>query len=262
MPLPDSPRIIYQKNPLDKVVCQLRFPPILKIDSEVPSAFQDRIRNTFPLYLEKTAYEQEIFIGPGIASPQPGIQQFNSTPTKQYIFLSADKSCHVVLTRTFVSLSVKDYKKWEEFRKNLENPFNALIDIYKPPFFTRIGLRYIDIIDRSRLGLVGTDWKELLKPHLLGFLATELEKEVNSFNNTYVVGLEDGNSQFRMAASYARNSINNEQCVMIDSDFYTPKRLDPVDVFEKLDFLHKRASRLIKWIITDKLHSAMEPIEI
>jgi hypothetical protein len=46
---------------------------------------------------------------------------------------------------------------------------------------------------------------------------------------------------------------------MIDNDFHHPKRLRVDDLREKLDFLHERATRLIRWIITDKLHKAMEP---
>jgi uncharacterized protein (TIGR04255 family) len=52
MPFPDSPRAIYRMNPLDHVICQLRFPPILMIDSKPPNEFQDAIRKEYPLYYE------------------------------------------------------------------------------------------------------------------------------------------------------------------------------------------------------------------
>src|SRR5256885_3722562 len=46
---PDSPRVIYGKAPLTAVICQLRFPPILRIESTVPADFQERVRTQFPL---------------------------------------------------------------------------------------------------------------------------------------------------------------------------------------------------------------------
>src|SRR5713226_162290 len=52
MPFPDSQRVIYDRNPLEEVVCQVKFPPILKIDSAAPAAFQDEIRGTYPLLQE------------------------------------------------------------------------------------------------------------------------------------------------------------------------------------------------------------------
>jgi uncharacterized protein (TIGR04255 family) len=50
MPFPESQRVIYRKNPLGEVICQLKFPTILQIKAEVPSKFQERIRSDFPLY--------------------------------------------------------------------------------------------------------------------------------------------------------------------------------------------------------------------
>jgi hypothetical protein len=43
-PFPESERIIYAKNPLESVICQLRFPAILKISSEPPVEFQETLR--------------------------------------------------------------------------------------------------------------------------------------------------------------------------------------------------------------------------
>ena len=48
MPFPDVERVIYNENPLDRVICQLRFAPILKIDTEIPAEFQERIRIDYP----------------------------------------------------------------------------------------------------------------------------------------------------------------------------------------------------------------------
>ena len=61
MPFPDSERVIYQRNPLLEVICQLRFPSILRIDSEAPAVFQERVRKEYPMYQE--ALRHELFIG-------------------------------------------------------------------------------------------------------------------------------------------------------------------------------------------------------
>ena len=55
MPFPKKDRIIFTKNPLTDVICQLRFPSILKIDTEVPAKFQDKIRDVFPNFTESSA---------------------------------------------------------------------------------------------------------------------------------------------------------------------------------------------------------------
>jgi uncharacterized protein (TIGR04255 family) len=53
MPFPDAPRVIYEKNPLETVICQLRFPAILQISATPPVAFQDSVRKVYPLFQEK-----------------------------------------------------------------------------------------------------------------------------------------------------------------------------------------------------------------
>jgi uncharacterized protein (TIGR04255 family) len=54
MLFPDVPRVIYEVNPLEEVICQLRFLPVLKIDTEPPAGFQEEIRAEYPLYESKS----------------------------------------------------------------------------------------------------------------------------------------------------------------------------------------------------------------
>jgi len=261
MPFPEKHRVSYGKNPLDKVICQLRFPPILKIDAELPSAFQEFIRMDYPLYSEKVTFQQEIAIGIKPHDPQEMIRRFtNPSSTKNHEFCSQDRSCRINLTRTSLSMSITKYACWEDFIRKFKNVYDAFLSLYPPPFFIRIGLRYIDIIDRSKLGLTDVNWNELLQPYFLGLLAkVEIEKNVKSFNNIYELNLLDNESFLKMSTSFVQNAKTGEKCFMVDSDFNTPKRTDPNNVFSKLEFLHVRANRLIQWIITEKLHNALEP---
>ncbi|MCX6020148.1 MAG: TIGR04255 family protein, partial [Chloroflexi bacterium] len=50
MLFPDSERVIYGRNPLVEVICQIRFPTILRISEGNLSDFQDKIRIEYPLY--------------------------------------------------------------------------------------------------------------------------------------------------------------------------------------------------------------------
>src|SRR5579863_5852318 len=99
-PLPIEPRIIYDKNPLEFVICQLRFPSILKIETELPSAFQEVIRETFPLFNELRS------------NPNVGIDLSKLLGTnlpiaipRTYQFTSSDSNWEVTLTRESLALS-------------------------------------------------------------------------------------------------------------------------------------------------------------
>ena len=263
MPFPDAKRVLYGKKPLDRVVCQLRYPPILRIDSEVPAAFQDSIRSDYPLYNEKVEFQQEIVAGPGAQlSPEVVKQLTKTSVTKNHEFSSEDGGWKINLTRTFLSISTSRYERWEEFTERFRSSYNALLGIYKPPFFGRIGLRYVDIFERSKLGLKDVSWTELLQPYFLGLLSSSVAKNVRSSETVYEVNLLDGESIVRIAASLVQNMQSSEECYLVDSDFHTLKRTPPDKAFERLGFLHQRATRLIRWMIQDRLHNAMEPREI
>ncbi|MCI0616001.1 TIGR04255 family protein, partial [bacterium] len=220
MPFPEVKRVIYKKNPLDQVVCQLRFPPILKIDADIPAEFQDRLRGDFPNYAETSEWKVEL--SPKIKGQIPAellTQMLQSSSGKNYEFASEDGLWKINLTRTFIALTANEYERWEKFKEKLAIPFNALADIYSPAYFSRVGLRYVDVIKRSVLNLDGVSWTELLQPYILGVLsAPDLDNLVHHFENRYEIGLSDRESIVRMITRFVEDEKNGEICYMIDND--------------------------------------------
>lgn len=256
MPFPAVERVIYKKNPLEKVICQLRFPPILIIDSELPAKFQDLIREEYPHYEENIEVQQEISTDLNSGSLNP---MSNITRNKNHVFVSEDGQWQINLTRTFISLSTTNYVRWEDFKAKFEKPLNALIKVYRPPYFTRIGLRYVDVFCRSVLGLNGCEWRELIKPQFLGLLDSEVRESVDAFTSQCEVVFDDKVSRVRIVTDIVKKAENNEDCFMLDSDSYTPSIVNTDDAISQMDYIHKRSSRLIRFVIKDKLHDGMEP---
>ena len=46
----DYQRYQYARSPLVEVICQLRFPAILAINTKEPAEFQEAVRRSFPRY--------------------------------------------------------------------------------------------------------------------------------------------------------------------------------------------------------------------
>lgn len=262
MLFPEAQRVIYKKNPLDQVICQVRFPSILKIDTEIPAEFQDRIRSEFPNFSETSELKLEI---PRSAKGQEiplellrGAQQ--SLSTKNYEFISEDNLWKINLTRTFLALTSNKYERWEKFKDKLPTPLNALVEIYAPIHFSRLGLRYIDVIRRSSLGLSDTSWSDLLQPYILGILdSPTISKHVQYFENRYEIRLSEQKDSVTLNTKFVTHVNDGEVCYMIDVDFYNTGKVPIGSAIEKLDYFNKHASRLLRWCITDRLHQAMEP---
>jgi len=245
------------------VICQLRFPPILRIESS-PADFQDMVRNEFPDFVQTS---EVLAVGPSPFVAQIPVQMAshisNLTKTVNYEFASEDGAWKTNLTRDFVSLSASSYRHWETFREKLQVPLHALIAVYKPRRFSRIGLRYVDVIQRSTLDLDDVSWSELLQPQVLGILGSpDVANSVRAFRSSYELALENDQDSVRIVTSFWKNTENGETCYVIDSDFFTSQPTPLEGASEKLEYFNVRASRLIRWCITERLHSAMEPTNI
>ena len=266
MPFKEAVRVIYQKNPLVEVVCQLRFPRILSINETLPAEFQERIREIYPLFEMTTEQQQQVTIDAVADDAEPIPRLVQVEKTKNYKFSSADGVWRVNLTSTFFALSTSSYTTWDDFLSRLYDPFNALIELYKPAFFERIGLRYIDAFRRQHLGLADTPWNELIEPFALGFLSNrDIMDEVKGFSSIGEIDIGNGAlARINTTLGYVgsidtqMNTGNPELSFIVDSDmFYGKKTIE--QAFPSLDSLHGTSTKLIRALITDKLHEAMEP---
>jgi uncharacterized protein (TIGR04255 family) len=126
---PPSPRVIYQHAPLTQVICQLRFPLLLRIESEPPADFQERIRHLFPL-LER--------IQPQIPELPPEVARIMdiaiSSAKSEYAFRREDGSATLSLGPEHISLTTTTYKCWEEFSACFGPALDALVELYRPSF--------------------------------------------------------------------------------------------------------------------------------
>ena len=255
---PDSPREIYTNTPTVQVICQLRFPSLLSIESKPPVDFQERIRDHFPL-LERTGGSLPAEIPPEIAKlvqPQIG--------TSGYQFLTQDRASTVTLEPSSLALTTTNYTQWEHFRDELRLPLAALNEIYRPSFFSRVGLRYQDAIDRAKLGLHDTPWSALLNPDILGELAlpqfeTNLEDLVN---RAIRVKIPDGSGSMVMRHGLGNLQGREQSCYMIDMDFFTEQQTEVTNAEPALNHFNVMVGQAFRWCISDTLRVALDPREL
>jgi uncharacterized protein (TIGR04255 family) len=253
MTFPASERVIYSTNPLEEVICQLRFPPILRIDSDVTD-FQEAIRAEYPFYSE----EQLALPGlpPQILELMKAAPASGPKPAKR--FGSADERWTVSITREFVALQTTQYTRWEEFRQRLRGVLDISERIFRPAFYTRVGLRYRDVIRRPALAVNTLSWSQLLQPHIAGELSTEIAPNVKELLHVSLIALsEHGNVRLRHGLSEPNEG--SEPSYTIDADFFSVDRTELTDVNDRLDYFNREAARLFRWCIDDRLHAAMGP---
>lgn len=253
-------RCIYKNNQLGEVICQLRFPEILTIETNVPAQFQEAIRHQFPRY----SVRQEA-PAPKLTGTPGNIRLENQPKSNNYQFVSADGRWRVNLTSKFISLACSRYTTWEEFAAMLDKPLVAFIQTYRPAFFERVGLRYLNFISRSALGLQGTPFRELIQPQYLGLLADEDVIEANSSRNSLDAELAiRGGCRAKIHAGpglVKRNGQQDQEIkFVLDLDLYMAGNIPVNHSAGALQTLHGQADSIFRGAITDTLHDAMEPV--
>jgi uncharacterized protein (TIGR04255 family) len=258
MPFPEPERVIYDKNPLHEVVCQLRFPTILRISSEEPAEFQEKIRAHYPLYAKRQALPggEAAALFEKLSVPLPAA-------AAAHAFTTEDAGLEIVLTPGFLAVKDMKYVRWERLFEAIEEAKTALESVYSPSFYERIGLRYINLIYKEDLGIDDPDWSDLLSPGVAGVLSDpRVGPDVTETNSEVVLRVDDAGSDAYVKVRYgfARRSDRPESYgFLIDSDFFTQSKERGHNVADRLASFNRNARRLFRWATTEKLHSALSP---
>lgn len=256
-----EPRQRFGKNQLIEVICQLRFPEILSIGTNLPVEFQEAIRAEFPKYAaRKEAAPPKVTGTPGNLTLQ------NQPESVNYQFISADGAYKVNLTGKFISLSTVRYTNWEDFAQKLDKPLAAFIQIYKPAYFERVGLRYINAFSRKALGLEGTAFRELFQPCYLGILAEDDVQEASTTRCSLDMELAlRGGCRAKIHAGpglIKRPGLDDKEVrFILDNDLFMSGNIPMNLSTGALETLHQQAHSLFRGAITQELADAMEPLE-
>ena len=255
-----EPRVTYRRNQLGEVICQLRFPEILAIGAKPPVDFQEAIRADYPQYSSRMENPAPKLTG------VPGQMQLQNQPAViNYQFVSADGVWRVNLTAKFISLACNRYTSWEEFAARLDKPLAAFIQVYKPAYFERIGLRYVNFISRKALSLEATPFRELIAQRYLGVMSDEqvAEPSVGRSGVDAELALRGG-CRVKLHAGpgqvHRSGKTDGEVKFIFDQDLYMPGKIAPNLSASALQALHAQAWAIFRDAITDELHDAMEPV--
>lgn len=252
-------RCRYENNQLAEVICQLRFPEILSISANLPVAFQDAIRDEFPVYSLRKEMP-----APKIAGISGNLNMQNQQPINNYQFASADGIWRVNMTGKFISLACSRYTCWEEFALKLDKPLVAFIKTYKPAYFERVGLRYVNFFSRKELDLEGTPFSMLFSPCYLGPLAEDdvAESSATRCSIDAEIGLRAGcRAKIHAGPGLVKRGgkADDEVKFIFDQDLFMAGNIPVNGSVGALQTLHAQAGSVFRGAITNKLHNAMDP---
>jgi uncharacterized protein (TIGR04255 family) len=141
------------KHPLNCVLAEFKYSPILKIGSHIPD-IQERIRKKYPVLGQ--VEQQHIQIAG---------QEIQVSKSSEWVFSSEDQHSSVVIGSDRFIFITSDYERFPNFSERCEDVLSILADIADPSLLLKIGLRYNDYIHiedhEDATNVVGTQFLPL-----------------------------------------------------------------------------------------------------
>ena len=169
--------------PLERVIVQVRFPTILKIDDHsVVANFQELIRDEYPRLQELRNQAVRI--------EMVGAEAPKAIPTTTIVwqFSDAPGVWKVSLAREALTIETGSYQCRQDILTRWETVLTAMEKVFKPRLVERIGVRYVDRI----APLISKGSKSLIDTRLLGSTFAKLKSQLKSSFGEAAFTVEEG----------------------------------------------------------------------
>lgn len=226
----------YKRNFLRQAICELRFPTLMELgDPKPPSAMVSALRKDYP-HLELA---NEVIWGVGGG---PGGSSHIHT------MRSSRQTWAISLKQSSLTIETFAYSDYAEMKRRVSAAVNAVAKVIDTNFFTRVGLRYINVID------VGTDpVRGWVNPDLVAPLLHGAFTNIREYAGKISLAAGDGGCLLQHGVR-TKPLVNDETVApeyFIDVDSFR-EDVPITSVVRALDEMHAQAFDVFDWAIGPK----------
>lgn len=245
-------RIHLEAAPLVKIIVQLKFPSLAVLrDESVTDRLTSDFGKDYPVIQEQRGVN--LLLTPTGLAQQPSNQRIWS-------LRSRDELWKLTFGEDTLALDSTVYPKRREFVTRFTQAVEKLVELADPPYFERLGLRYINRIDDPEF--IFGPLKKMIRVEIQGPLATEPPANIavkhSLFDSIFVDG--EYSIQTRCGIMPPRGVLDLEipavetNTWVLDIDSFVEKRMQfpPSEVGGKVYDLADRAYRMFRWVVNDE----------
>jgi uncharacterized protein (TIGR04255 family) len=243
--------------PLERVIAQVRFPVILKIeDKSAVSNFQEVIRHEYPVLRESQNQSILIQMGPNAPIAVPSINRV-------WQFGDAAGAWKLSLARDSLSIETTAYQSREHLLARWIVAIKALKDSFRPDLTERLGMRYVDRITGEHF----RKFESLINPDLLGSALAKLKSHLKHSLNESSFEVEEGEMLLRwgvmppqMSPDPGAISPSPHESFVLDIDVWSlqQRAFDIASLSSAFQKLAERAYSVFRFAVTDDFLKAYE----
>jgi uncharacterized protein (TIGR04255 family) len=234
--------------PLVRVLAQVRFPEVLKIEQrEFVSLFQESVRAKYPV-LRPEQTQIGVLSSAGLVPAKTQMA---------WRFSDLDSHWRVSLTPEFLAIETTKYTSRADFIARLREVLTALDEQVGPKLIDRLGVRYIGRITGDSVDEIET----LVRPEVRGISGTSIgSRAVHALSET-MFELEGARFVARWGRLSPGKTIDptaiepiNEKSWILDLDMFSaaPVKFAVDQVVEDARRYAERAYAFFRWAVTDE----------
>lgn len=228
-----APPVEFERNFIKTAVCELRFPTLLELESRIPDDFQRSLRADYPFYERTTSATVGLTLN----------------TVQQHQFRSRDQGWTVVLKSFAVAIETSKYVNFEGFLTRFERVLKAATKLLDTDFFTRVGIRYINV-----LPIKSGDLARWVNPVLVSPLSDGIYGDAEHFWQEVRGKAPRGAFTFRHGLG--NGNVGDLGTYVLDLDFYDENG-EWKNLISILKQLHEQSSGLFRWAVGSEAISAM-----
>lgn len=242
--------VLLARSPLTRVLAQVRFSSVLKIDSkEGVAPFQEELRAKYPLLEQLVAHQFQVDI-------TLGGSKFKPIANNVWRFSSAERGLALSLTSDTLTLEARDYPGRATFLERWTDVLACAERVFAPGLALRTGARYLNRLTGETLERL-PDW---VHPNLIGVAQPDLREHVTQAVSEATLKVEEGNLLLRWGVIPANATIDPallESSPMwswildIDVSSNQQRRFNAAELAAEYNRLMERAYAVFRWVVTD-----------
>jgi uncharacterized protein (TIGR04255 family) len=189
-----------------------------------------------------------------------GVLTQQQTDQRIWSLLSRDERWRFTISENFLALETLQYSTRDEFIGRLEQAMREVFGVVEPPYFERLGIRYVDRV--SDVELINGDLKSMIRNEMVGGLGADLPPESvlrHSISDTLFKG-EDRSVQVRCGVLPAGVAVFDLEIPptehvswFLDIDSYIEEKvtITSSEIISKLHVLADGAYRMFRWVVNE-----------
>lgn len=230
-----------KKNYLKQVICELRFPSLLELDPTAMGRFQRATRKVLPWHDAVTATNVTL----GAAGAQETVQQHR--------FQTKKRDWTVIFAPDRIAITTERYVAFGGLQSLLDEVLAPAAEVIDAPFFTRVGLRYLNAI--PVVNRLGSPMLQALNPDLVGSLAEGAYGEVSHYVQEVRGRLTNGQYTFRHGLPSGQTNWERLE-YMLDFDF-SDEAVETSDLVARLGEFNVQAFSFFMWTLSADLRGEL-----